>query len=62
MYMCLYVFEREKKTGTEKWVEVCGKPWCRLVFVWLGLHSRGYVPVAPLSWALVGQHFVIGLR
>lgn len=42
--MCLR--ERER-TGTEKWVEVCGKPWCRLVFVWLGLHSRGRVPTAP---------------
>lgn len=43
MYMCLCVFERERERerGTEKWAEVCGKPWCRLVFVWLGLRSRG---------------------
>lgn len=50
MYMCFYVFEGEKKktiARTEKWVEVCGKPWCRPVFVWLGLRSRGCFSRAP---------------
>lgn len=47
--ICVYVCLREKKhvAGTEKWVEVCGKPWCRPVFVWLGLCSRGCFSRAP---------------
>lgn len=47
--ICVYVCLRERKNpiaGTEKWVEVCGKP-CRTVFVWLGLRSRGCFSEAP---------------
>lgn len=49
MYLCLCVFEgeRENTAGTEKWVEVCGKPWCSPVFVCLGLCSRGASLGAP---------------
>ena len=50
MCVSVCVSEEEKKkpiAGTEKWVEVCGKPWCRPVFVWLGLCSRGCFSRAP---------------
>lgn len=50
VYMCVRVcLGKEKKliAGTEKWVEVCGKPWCRPVFVWLGFCSRHCSSRAP---------------
>lgn len=51
MCVCVCVFGEGKKknpiAGTEKWVEVCGKPWCRPVFVWLGFCSRQCSSQAP---------------
>lgn len=41
IYVCVFVCLRLKKASGEKWAEVCGKPWCRPVFVWFGLLSRG---------------------
>ena len=59
MYMCLYVFER-KKQELRSGLRFAGKPWCRLVFVWLGFHSRGPRSNGPRRrWALLGKHFVI---
>lgn len=69
--VCLCVFEGEKEkkkaiAETEKWVEVCGKPWCRPVFVWLGPGSRGPLSLegAPrtMSGSNARQHVVIVLR
>lgn len=62
MYMCLCVFEGEEKkktiAGTEKWVEVCGKPWCRPVFVWLELCSRGRFSQAPDNVGLTSANIL----
>lgn len=38
--MSVYLNKKKPKGGTEKWVEVCGKPGDRPWFVWLGFCSR----------------------